>query len=330
MRIVFLSVAGLLFFSHQASALRDSIGVKTINGKNFIMHKVTKGEGLYGIGRRYNVAAKDIETANADVKNGVNIGQVILVPYNKAVKNTSADTKKQGVNAKENKPAAPAKMPVAAAANELMEPVFYTVAAGETLFKIARKHGVQVADISKWNNLKGNEIVPGQKLIVGYSKTNSKPAFTEKADGTVAKWQKPETVKDEIKVVDEPLPIKEPLKKTETVQETDEKKESAEGVKTVWKEINTSGVGTWIDDINIGQDKKYALHKTAPVGTVIKLVNPMNGQSAVVKVIGRLPQDETEENVQVKITKSSADKLGLRDKYFRLDMSYGMEVEKKK
>ncbi|GJL53858.1 MAG: hypothetical protein NPIRA02_09900 [Nitrospirales bacterium] len=42
----------------------------------------------------------------------------------------------------------------------------HTVSQGETLFSISRQHGVSVNDLKAWNNLPGNLIKPGQKLIV--------------------------------------------------------------------------------------------------------------------------------------------------------------------
>lgn len=43
----------------------------------------------------------------------------------------------------------------------------YRVAAGETLYSIARKHGVDVAQIRSWNHLKDNTVRTGQVLRVG-------------------------------------------------------------------------------------------------------------------------------------------------------------------
>ena len=42
----------------------------------------------------------------------------------------------------------------------------HTVAKGETLFSISRQHGISVDDLKSWNNLPGNLIKPGQKLVV--------------------------------------------------------------------------------------------------------------------------------------------------------------------
>jgi LysM repeat protein len=46
----------------------------------------------------------------------------------------------------------------------------YTVAAGDTLSDIARKHGVSRDDLAKWNNIKDpNRIHPGQTLKLSES-----------------------------------------------------------------------------------------------------------------------------------------------------------------
>ena len=43
----------------------------------------------------------------------------------------------------------------------------HTVKRGETLFRIAKQHGVSVDQLKDWNNLRSNEISVGQKLVVG-------------------------------------------------------------------------------------------------------------------------------------------------------------------
>ncbi|WP_443944955.1 transglycosylase SLT domain-containing protein [Pedobacter sp. AW1-32] len=44
--------------------------------------------------------------------------------------------------------------------------VYHKVSSGQTLGAIANKYGVEVQDLKVWNSLKGNSIVPGQKLKV--------------------------------------------------------------------------------------------------------------------------------------------------------------------
>ena len=44
---------------------------------------------------------------------------------------------------------------------------FHTVKRGDTLWNISQKYdGVSVNDIKKWNNLKGNNVVVGQKIRI--------------------------------------------------------------------------------------------------------------------------------------------------------------------
>jgi membrane-bound lytic murein transglycosylase D len=54
----------------------------------------------------------------------------------------------------------------------------HRIRSGETLGSIALKYGVKVSDLKYWNNLKGEHIIAGKKLIVGSAgvKKQSKPA----------------------------------------------------------------------------------------------------------------------------------------------------------
>ena len=59
-----------------------------------------------------------------------------------------------------------------AAASTLTQTVqAYTVAKGDNLSKIAAKHGIKLADLITWNNLKSDVIYPGQSLKVSASST---------------------------------------------------------------------------------------------------------------------------------------------------------------
>ena len=66
-------------------------------------------------------------------------------------------------------------------------------------------------------------------------------------------------------------------------------------------------------------DKYLALHKTAPVGTLIQVRNEANGLSVWVKVIGKLP--ESGETI-IKISPKAFEKLQPRDKRIRAEISY--------
>jgi len=54
----------------------------------------------------------------------------------------------------------------AVAQKEAKTTLTYRVAAGETLYSIARKHSVDVAQVRAWNHLKDDTVHPGQVLRV--------------------------------------------------------------------------------------------------------------------------------------------------------------------
>lgn len=330
MRVVVFVILAMVMCQAHVYANKDSIGVKTIAGKLYILHKVAKGEGLYGIGRRYNVSVPNIEQENPSVKDGIDPGDIVMVPSwkrgtfktgnNTATNNNTPKTQPKQEPKTQPKPEVKKPQPeVKKPSNQDKSPRYYVVKTGETLFAIAKKENVAVADIQKWNGLKSNTISAGQKLIVGYTnESGTKEVATEKQPevGPEGTGKKPNLKEDHIdqKIVKD---AEEEQKKLEA--------ERRKG-KTEMKEVNESGVATWIDDGSIVSEKKLALHRTAPPGTIIQLTNPRTGKKVYVKVIGRLPDAVEEQNVLIKVTKNTAEDLGAIDKYFRVEMSYGIEV----
>ena len=50
-------------------------------------------------------------------------------------------------------------------ANSGVNPVYYTVRKGDSLFLISRKYNVSIADLKEWNGLRNARLIkPGQKL----------------------------------------------------------------------------------------------------------------------------------------------------------------------
>ena len=77
-------------------------------------------------------------------------------------------------------------------------------------------------------------------------------------------------------------------------------------------------------DGSTSNQNMFCLHKKAPVGTKVKVVNPMNGRSLTLKVVGKIPNLAEDMGVAIKITYSAARKLNLRDNRFELKCSYKM------
>jgi hypothetical protein len=91
-------------------------------------------------------------------------------------------------------------------------------------------------------------------------------------------------------------------------------------------EKNEKGVATWIDDTSLDPAKKLVLHRTAPIGTVIKITNPMTSRTAFAKVVGRITENDANKDVVLIMTKNVAESIGALDKRIHVTLSYGTPI----
>ncbi|MGI8892798.1 MAG: peptidoglycan-binding protein, partial [Bacteroidia bacterium] len=82
------------------------------------------------------------------------------------------------------------------------------------------------------------------------------------------------------------------------------------------------GSASWIDDNDINPSKFYALHRSAPTGTIIKVTNRMNNKTVFVKVVGVLPNTGDNSNITIKLSKAAASKLDVIDARFQAELNY--------
>lgn len=87
------------------------------------------------------------------------------------------------------------------------------------------------------------------------------------------------------------------------------------------RRIATTGVAEMIDGAD-GSGKYLALHRTAPIGTLVLVRNAFNNQSVWVKVIGRLPDTGVNDKILVKLSQQAFAKLSPEDRRFRAEVSY--------
>jgi hypothetical protein len=90
------------------------------------------------------------------------------------------------------------------------------------------------------------------------------------------------------------------------------------GPEDIKKKIET-GIAELID-VPDNSGKFLALHRTAPIGTLVLVKNLTNNQSIWVKVIGRLPGGDSK--VIIKLSPKAFEKLNAVDKRVRAEISY--------
>uniref|UniRef100_UPI004048A870 LysM peptidoglycan-binding domain-containing protein n=1 Tax=Roseivirga sp. TaxID=1964215 RepID=UPI004048A870 len=294
MRKVVLSLLVGCFVNFLAFSQTDSLGIKKEGDKYFVMHKVIAGQTLYSLSRRYGTSVTDIKNKNAELANGLQVGQTILIPYSKpvnAVNPTSASS--------------------------------HVVKTGETLFSISRQYNVNVEDIKKLNGLTSNELSIGQTLKIAVA-----PAATDKKEVTPVVNKTEDAVKKEV-IAPAEEKVKESAPKTvakvDTAKNANEiaKKEDPEDAYNAkpFEEVIEEGQAELIIE-DESSTKFLALHKTAEVGTVIKVKNRMNNLTVYVRVVGEIPNTTDNENIIIKINKRAYDQLKALDTRFLVELSY--------
>lgn len=294
-----------------ANSVADSIGVENLNGKKIVLHKVEPKDNYYSIARRYNVRPNSIMQFNSNV--ALHIGDVIKVPtelpYTQGqYRQTAAAPVKQSPGY--TTPQQPERQTEQAnqkspGGGDTQE---YKVSAGETLYAIAKRFNTKVDDITAINHLKSSNLTAGQILIVP---SNAPAAYTQQPAVThpVPPASTPVAPRD-----------------STAVAAGDSSVLSRRYAATRYGlfERNERGIATWMDDADLDAGKKLVLHRTAPVGTVIKITNPMTNRTTFAKVVGRFTDNENTKDVLLVMTKNVAESLGALDKRFRVNISYGI------
>jgi len=175
----------------------------------------------------------------------------------------------------------------------------YKVGPREFLYALAKRFNTSVEDIKKLNNLKSNNLSIGQMLKI-HPGTNAEPVKA---------------------------PEPEPIVTASTDEADTEQRPKIPTGRLGISEKSERGVAIWIEGENLDETKMLALHKTAPVGTVIKVTNPMTDKVTFVKVVGKFTENESTKDVIIVLTKATADLLGVLDKRFQVSIDYGIPNE---
>ena len=92
-------------------------------------------------------------------------------------------------------------------------------------------------------------------------------------------------------------------------------------------QVTESGTAIVLDEEEPSSERYFAYHKTAPIGTIIRVLNMSNSRKIFVKVTGRLPDNSDNQGYLIKISKSSAEKLGALERMIHVNLLYGIDDE---
>lgn len=347
----------------------DSIGVERKDGKLFILHRITSGETLYSISKKYNASVDAVKKANPEWAQGLQVGQILKVPSpilyiappstsNQSVKTHTVSagetlysiTTKYSITLDELKKANPGLTSSINVGQELnlpskggetsqttkpattkpnstssttKETIEHKVASGETLYSIARKYSVSVEDIKKANpgigSLKVGQLVKvaGAEAVVSTPTTPTPPTPpTPPTKSTTTAPTKPATP---VNVEADTIQLQQDKVRLETMQTQTPPSKPVPA--TDFKKINESGFADVMAD-NQDTPKYLAYHKTAPVGTIIQLLNESNGIKVYVRVVGRLTDMGTDNKTIIRVSKKAYDRLGGSGSRFAATLMY--------
>lgn len=262
----------------------DSLALENDKGKLYVIHKVDKKETLFRLLKRYNCQPAEIMAANPTLDGSSTIfeNQVLRIPYK-----TKAGVKIEIPAGEEvilNKEVK-AKLKKAA-----LEPkkLYHVVSIGETLYAISKKYEVTPDQIRNANGLADNNIIIGQKLMISQNYAVS-PAADD----------------------DESIRMKKTLSNA-----VDNVPNAPRGV-----QVREVGIATTIG-MQSNLDKNLAMHRTAPIGSYVKVQNEATGDFITAKVIGQLQETGNNQNVLIRLTPNAFKKLNPRDSRIRASVTY--------
>lgn len=247
------------------------------------MHKVVNGENIFSLSKQFGITAYQIRKANNLDDNNLKVGQMLKIPSNISV-DVAVPVDQQSKQGTEVK----------------SEPVTttnsfeYLVANGDDIYNIAKKFDLTTYQITKANGMATNKLVVGQKIIIPKP---PEPLSVNQAS-IEAQTEHPDS-----------LTLKDPKLRRDP---------SVYGL----SQVEEKGTGVWISDQDLDGSKMLVLHRTAPIGTVIKITNPMTNISTFAKVVGKFTENESTKDVIIVMTKAVADSLGALDKRFLCNLMY--------
>ncbi len=290
-------------------------------------HTVKAGQGLFSIAKMYQVSVADLRQWNNLSSDNIRPGQELVISGDEAQAQPVAAVTSSDNTALEEK-----SLP-----KTVEKAKKHKVRKGETLTTIAKKYKVSTATLKEWNHLRSASVRTGQVLTVskpvkaGAPSAESTEGNTDAAENENMALVKPdkhppktndhssatnpeEVLTDENTVAP---PVGEGAKPNTTASAGSYTIPNTSG----YTETVENGLAEVINDTD-ESDLFLALHRTAPVGTLLKVRNQMNNQIVFVKVVGKLPDTGANDKLVVKVSRKAYERLAAVDRRFRVEVAY--------
>ncbi|MDG5798770.1 LysM peptidoglycan-binding domain-containing protein [Marinilabiliaceae bacterium ANBcel2] len=140
---LFLLFTTLLFFQGSINAQHDNdrdLQRIVLDGKEYYLHVIERGEGLYRISVDYGVTMQEILDANDDISESLKVGQILRIPVISGRNETNQERDSTG------------------------DFLYHTVEKGQTAFYISRKYDVPLEIIYEYNSNTREGLVEGAVL----------------------------------------------------------------------------------------------------------------------------------------------------------------------
>ena len=122
-------------------------------------YTVKSGDSVWAIANKYGISTTDLISWNNIKNNMIHPGDVLIVSKSAAGSgNGNSNSGNTGSTTTPTTPATGTK---------------YTVKSGDSVWAIANKYGISMANLVKWNSIRNNFIYPGQVLVVSQSGSGS-------------------------------------------------------------------------------------------------------------------------------------------------------------
>lgn len=315
--------------------------------KTAIMYYVRTGETLFSISKKFGSSVEDVKKWNNLPDNIVHEGQQLIVSYVPSKAEIKQEKKPEPAEIMtENKTAKNEPGKNAEVKNDTAEESKPKDVPGSKKEEAQKETAKQEKNV-EIKKAAAEESKPKDVLVV---KTEEAPKETAKQEKATEVKKAPvaeskpkdvlvvkkdpvtkETIKPE-KKPDVPAPDAveakvEPFEKAPDLSDNPTRSMIPVGKGSSGKtimQVTEFGVCSWINDAEVNQNKYYGLHRTAPIGTIVKVINKMNDKYVFVKIVGVLPDTGENEKSIIKISQAAVNKVGALDAHFQVELSYGV------